>query len=136
MKRLRSRKSRNQRKGAAAVELAVTFPLLMLVLFALFEITRANMMIHTAEAAAYECARLCIVPGANVDDGITAARQVLRTSGVGTSTIQVTPADLSADSESVSVTVSVRFGDNSIFTPTFMSGAPFVKTCELQREKL
>jgi hypothetical protein len=56
MKRQRSRKASNQRKGAAAVELAVTFPILMLVLFALFELTRANMMIHTAEAAAYDCA--------------------------------------------------------------------------------
>ena len=136
MKRQRSRKASNQRKGAAAVELAVTFPILMLVLFALFELTRANMMIHTAEAAAYECARLCIVPGANADDGRTAARQVLQTSGVGTSTIQITPADLTADTETVSVTVSVRFGDNSIFTPSFLSGAPFVKTCELEREKL
>ena len=51
-------KYKNQhRHGVAAVEFALTVPFLFLFIFATYELGRANMIMHTTEAAAYEGAR-------------------------------------------------------------------------------
>lgn len=125
---------RNQRKGAAAVEFAMTVPILILFLFATFELGRGNMMLNTTEAAAYEAARVGIIPGSTAAEAEESARQILVTAGVNNASVAITPNDLSVDSESVSVTVTVGYEENSILPPGFLGGASFVRTCVLNRE--
>lgn len=126
----------NRRRGAAAVEFAVTAPILFAFLFAAMEFGLANMMFHTTEAAAYEAARVAMIPGATAQEADTAARRVLATARVFVADIQIAPTDLQTETDTVAVTISVNFRDNTTLVPFFMGNQPFVKTCELTREKL
>ena len=60
----KQKKRAPRRQGAAVIEMALTLPVLFLLLFACYEFGRANMIRHTAQGAAYEAARVAIVPGA------------------------------------------------------------------------
>ena len=54
-----------RRVGALAVEVAMCLPILLMVLFGCYEVARANMLVHATESAAYEGARVGIIPGCN-----------------------------------------------------------------------
>ncbi len=124
----------NRRKGATSVEFALTAPVLFLLLFGAYELSRANLIRHTAEAAAYEGARVGIVPGATSAEIETAANNVLATIGMKNATVSVEPSNLQTETDTVAVTVRVSFADNSLLASQFVGSAPFVRTCELFRE--
>lgn len=128
------RRKSNERRGVTAVEMALTLPVLILLIFGAYELSRANMMKHTAEAATYEAARVAIVPGAQTAEVESVARQVLATAGIGNADIQIEPANLQTPSDLVSVTISVDYGENTILAPFFMDNRVLVRTCELSRE--
>jgi len=92
------------------------------------------MMLNTTEAAAYEAARVAIVPGATVAEATAAAEVILATAGIDVSNFTIVPADLSTASEAVEVTIDVSFAENSLFVPNFLDDARFVRTCVLNRE--
>ena len=125
-----------QRKGVAAVEFALTVPLLLFLIFGAYELARANMMMHTAEAAAYEGARLGIVPGANATEMTEAAQFVLATAGIRNPQITVTPTNLAADTDQVAVEISFSFKDNVVLSPFFMGDGVITRQCILSREKI
>ena len=126
---------RNQsRRGASTVEFALTAPILFLLLFGGYELSRANMLMHTCEAAAYEGARVGIVPGATSDEVEDAVNQILATVGVKNASVDVEPSDLNSESEFIAVSVQFSFQDNSLLAPAFMGSEPFLRTCELIRE--
>ena len=132
-----NRKLTRNRRGASAVEFALTLPALLMILFASYEFSRANMMLHTAEAAAYEGARVGIIPGATANEVRQAAQDVLGTAGIRNSQIVVVPANLDTDTETVSVTISFEYGDNSTMFQLFMDeNAEVEKTCEMAREDI
>ena len=79
------------RRGAAAVEFAVTAPILFMLLFGALELGRMNMIRQTANNAAYEAARTCIVPGATNAEGVAAAKAVLASIGVTCPDPVITP---------------------------------------------
>ena len=130
------RRKNSQRHGAVTVEFAITIPIVLLIVFASLELGFANMMYHTTEAAAYEAARAAIVPGATAQSATAKAQSILNTAGINSATIAISPADLSAPTQTVSVTISTRFSDNLPLTPFYVGTTPYVKTCELQRELL
>ena len=66
-----------RRNGVATVEFALTASILFMFLFAALEFGRYNMILQTANNAAFDAARACIVPGAAVSDGQTAGRTTL-----------------------------------------------------------
>ena len=125
------------RRGVTAVEFALTLPVLILFLFATYELSRANMMIHTAEAAAYEGTRVGIIPGATAQETEQVVRGVLATVGIQDANIEFTPSNFATDSETITVKVSFLFKDNTLIAPFFMgNGAVIEKTCEMMRERL
>ena len=129
-----NRKRHTDRTGAAAVEMALTLPLLLLLLFGAYEISRANMIMHGCEAAAYEGARVGIVPGATVAEVNDAVNEVLATIGIANANVATTPVNLDTDTETVQVTIEVSFADNFLLAPVFVGSAPFVRACEMTRE--
>lgn len=124
-----------RRKGVTAVEFALTLPILFLLVFGSYELSRANMIKHTTEAACYEGARKGIIPGATVEQCEAACRSILATAGIGDANIQVDPANLNTPSELINVTITVDFGNNTTIAPFFMRNANLVRTCELTREE-
>ena len=138
--KLRSQKSSQRsrsalaRAGATAVEFSLTLPILLLFLFATFELGRGNMMLNTTEAAAYEACRIVIIPGATVAEAQASAERVLATAGISEFTFSIVPEDLSVTSEVVEVRLDVPYADNSLLVPNFFDSARFVRNCVLSRE--
>lgn len=133
MKRLPKPNPQN-RRGVTAVEFAMTLPVLFLFLFATYELGRANMMVHTAEAAAYEGARLGIIPGAQVAESVAATEAVLATAGIRNANVAVQIDSLDLVNPVVSVDVSFKYSDNSFIPPALMGNGTLTKTCVLSRE--
>lgn len=125
-----------RRKGAVAVEFALTAPLLFLILFGCLELSHANMVFNVAEAAAFEGAREGIVPGATAADAQQAAQRILDISRIRNADITVTPANLAADTETIQVTVRVVYAQNSILPPNFTRNLVMERDCILVREGL
>ncbi len=124
------------RRGATAVEFAMTAPLVFLLLFAALELSHANMVFNTTEAAAYEGARQGIVPGASAADCVTAAERILAISRIRGATVSVTPADLQTNTNTLTVTITVPYAANTVVAPTFTKTLEISRACELNREKL
>jgi Flp pilus assembly protein TadG len=114
-------RSKSTRRGAAAVEFAVTFAVLILLLFAGFEFYRASMLRHGASHAAYLAARTAILPGANVSNVNAIAQTHLAAAGIRSAVVAVSPNPILEDTPLVDVTVTVPMADNSWLVPRFMS---------------
>ncbi len=123
------------RRGAVAVEFALTAPLLFLLLFGAAELGHANMVFNVAEAAAYEAAREGIVPGATADECELAAQRVLDISSIRGAKIEIEPRNLKDASKSVQVSISVPYNKNTVVAPFFSKGLVIERTCSLTRER-
>jgi Flp pilus assembly protein TadG len=124
------------RRGAVAVELALALPLLFFFIFGAYEFGRANMLRHTAEAAAYEGARVGIVPGASAAEVEASVKRLCSTVGIRNLTVDVEPKVLDRTNGTVSVTVTVPLQSNMLIAPAFLKNAEFRRNCKLLREKL
>ena len=133
-KSARLNQNRPARKGAIAVEFAMTAPLLFLILFGCLELGHANMVFNVAEAAAYEGARKGIVPGANQNDVTSAAQRLLNVSKVRNASIRVTPSNLSTNTDTIRVAIEIPYRQNSIVFPTFTRNLVIERECVLTRE--
>ena len=132
-RKLRFRKGRN---GALTVEMALCLPILFMVLFGCYEMAHANMLLHASESAAYEGARVGIVPGSTPEKIRTAAGSVLRSMGIGNFTVTVTPPVITTSTESVKVDIQVPFRANTAIPVQFFDNPTFRGSCELSREVL
>lgn len=122
------------RTGALAVEMALCLPLLLMLLFGCYEMSRANMILHATESAAYEGARVGILPGATKEKITLAASQILRTIGISDFEIEVSPAVIQRDTPDVEVTVRVPFAKNTSIPTMFIKNPTFRGVCSLTRE--
>ena len=130
-RRLRSKTSR----GAVAVEFAICVPLLFTLLFGCYEMSRANLMKHAAESAAYEGARIGIIPGATEAEIREACDFVMTSVGVQTFTIDTRNTVSDADnSEFVTVEIQIPFQENFQLGTFFIEDPTFLGTCTLRRE--
>lgn len=122
------------RRGTAAVEFAVTVPIMLLILFGSVELSRMNMIRETANNAAYEAVRNCIVPGATNAEGVAAAREMLQSVGVSNATITVSPATITDTTPTVTATITVPYSSNMWVTPVFSTSRSTTTTCTLTRD--
>ncbi|MCA9260426.1 MAG: pilus assembly protein [Planctomycetales bacterium] len=123
------------RAGTTTVEFALTAPILFLLVFGSIELSRANMLMHTAEIAATEGARRSIIPGATAAECQAAATAELDVLGVRSYDVLVSPSTITADTAAVTVTVNVPLdGDNAYLMPRFLMGKSLTKVVTLQRE--
>lgn len=130
-RRLRSKASR----GAVAVEFAICVPLLFTLLFGCYELCRANLMQHAAESAAYEGARIGIIPGATEEEIRDACDFIMTSVGVRTFTIETRNTVSREDnSEFVTVDIQIPFQENFQLGTFFVSDPTFLGSCTLRRE--
>jgi len=122
------------RKGAVLVEFALTVGLVFFFFFAALEFCRVSMIRHSIEHALYEGARAGIIPGATVSDVQNRARSVLRTVGLGSTTVEVTPSVLTTTTREVSVRIRLPL-DQGLYGPAFFfRGRTLDRTLSMQRE--
>jgi len=132
-RRLRSQASR----GAVAVEFAICVPLLFVLLFGCYEMARANLMKHAAESAAYEGARVGIIPGASEEEIREATQFIMTSVGVSTFTVDVqNTVSEDGESEQVVVDVGIPFNENFRMGTFFIDDPTFRGQCALKRESL
>lgn len=124
-----------RRRGAAAVEFALTAPLAFMLLCASMEFGRANMILNSTANAAYQGARRAIVPGATSSQAVSAANATLTASTVKSATVTVNPSTITSTTQTVSVTVSVPLNSNLWIAPFFTKNISVSRTCTLTRER-
>jgi Flp pilus assembly protein TadG len=123
------------RRGATAVEFALTAPIFFLFLLAAFEFGWMNVIRHTADNAAYEAARRIIVPGATAAEARSRANSLLRIVGARGATITVTPSTVTTDTEEVTVAIDVPMRRNGLITPRFTKKSTIHSESTLRTER-
>jgi Flp pilus assembly protein TadG len=116
---------RQQRRGAATVELAICLPLFVIVVMGTVQSCE---LIHLSESlcvAAYEAARLAAKGETNRQQAIDQAEAILSSRGILNSTVQIEPDDLTSIGlgEPVTVTTSVLVSDQTWLPPLLVGSA-------------
>jgi Flp pilus assembly protein TadG len=123
------------RRGATAVEFALTAPVFFLFLLAAFEFGWLNVIRHTADNAAYEAARTAMVPGATAAEATTKANNLLGIVGARAATITVTPPVLTPETDQVTVDIDIPMNQNGLIVPRFTSATTIHSTSTLRTER-
>ncbi len=128
-------KTNTPRTGAVSVEMAITAPILFLVLFASLEFCGMNNLRHTVDNAAYEGARRGIVPGATA----AAVRQeaLANMASIGAQNVRVTvaPDPILQETDQITVNVFVPVSGNGWLAPIYFRGTnELVGRCTMNRE--
>ena len=130
----KNKKYAASRRAAVAVEMAITCGMAFFFFFAALEFCRVSMMRHTVEHALYEGARQGIIPGATVDEVQSKARGVMRTIGIRSVSIDVTPATIVSSTPEIAVRIRMPL-DQNLFAPAFFfRGRVLDRTIVMQRE--
>jgi Flp pilus assembly protein TadG len=129
------RKNRTSRRGATAVEFALTAPVFFLLLLAAFEFGWMNVIRHTADNAAYEAARTAMVPGATVAEAKAKANNLLGIVGARSATITVTPSELTPETDQVTVAIDIPMNENGLIVPRFTSAKTLHCSSTLRTER-
>ena len=130
-----SLRNRAWRKGATAVEFAITAPVFFLFLLAAFEFGWLNVMRHTADNAAYEAARTAMVPGATVAVARAKADKLLNIVGARGAQVTVTPPVLTSDTNQVTVAIAIPMNRNGLIVPRFSSKTILQSSSTLRTER-
>jgi len=133
---LRSSRTHTGRKraGAFTVEFAICSGIFFTILLAGFEFARFMYARHSVEQAAYEAARVGIVPGKTPSNVIAKATQILNATGVRNATITVTPTAFTTSTETITVEIRCRYSDNSWLKPMFLATTEMVSAITLDHE--
>lgn len=89
---------------------------------------------HSIEQAAYEAARLGIVPGRTPAEVTAKARQILAATGVRNATITVTPTAFTTSTATVTVEIRCKYSDNSWLKPVFLTNTDMYSAMTLDHE--
>ncbi len=134
---LQRRQSRaNNRTGATAVEFALVAPIFFLLLLASFEFSRLNVIRHTADSAAYEAARIAMVPGATAAEAIAEANRILQTANAQGAVVTINPARLDLSTRQITVTIDVPMDQNGWITPKFTAAKTMRAVSTLKAERV
>lgn len=131
--KLQVRSRLDRRRGAAAVEFALTAPLFFLFLFAGLEFSRANILRNLCDNAALEAARVGIIPGATAEKCIASANESLTILNVRNATVTVEPNVIGPTTPEVTINVTIPLGDNAMPMSQFVMGSQLQRSVTLKR---
>ncbi len=129
------RRPGTQRTGATVVEFALVAPVFFLLMIISFEFARLNVIRHSADNAAYEAARIAMVPGAVASDAINEANRLMNIAGARGTTVNVNPATLGPNTNQITVTVDVPMSQNGWITPRFTGSTTMRGQSTLKAER-
>ena len=125
---------RPDRRGVVTVEFALSAPILFIIVLSGWEFSRINMIRNTADNAAYEGARVGMLPGSTAERAKETAKKALNAVGVNDATVTVDPPVIASDTNVVKVSISVPFASNSYGMVRFFASGNLEKHCTLSRE--
>lgn len=109
----RGRAARVDRGGVALVEFALVLPVALLLFAGMLQMSRMMMLQHTVDAAAYEGARMAMVPGATSEEAEAVARQLMTDAGFTTFDITIDPPTLTEASSTLTVDIVAPMNSNA-----------------------
>ena len=127
---------RESRRGAAMVEFALTLPLLLIIVLGTIESCSMLHLKQTLHIAAYEAARVALVPKTTNAQVTNAAQAILTDRRVQGSTISISPSSFSTAPISSYITVTVTAPSNSNFAVPllFYRNKTITGTCSMMKE--
>ncbi len=96
------------RRAVAAVETAITLPLLVLLVFGSIEIANSIFLAQTLSFASYEGAREAVRPGATVAQVNDRIAQIMLSRGIQNYSVSITPQLTAATTRGTMMTVRVE----------------------------
>lgn len=134
-KPIRRRRNPN-RIGAAVVELSVVLPVFVLVVMGTIETCKMIFLQQSLEIAAYEAARVTIVPTSQVTEVENAAISLLRARRVNDATITITPSNFqnAPYGSFIRVDVAAPCNSNASFLLRFYNSKTLTGTVEMMKE--
>lgn len=131
--RARTARSRN---GAAVVEFAIIVPVFMLLVLGTIETCNMIFLQQSLKIAAYEAARVTLIPSAVAADVNTAANDILTSRRVSNGTINVDPVNFRSAPYGtfIKVSVSAPCANNSVFPLRFYGSKALTGTVEMMME--
>lgn len=125
-----------RRCGTATVEMAVSLPLLITLVFGAMEMANAVFLRQSLNMAAYEAAKVITRPGDNETLARTRCQQVLTVRKVSTYTLTFSPTVTAATAKGTRVTVTLTApATNLSYGPLrFLTGRTF--TCSVVMVRL
>ena len=133
--RFANKRVSRSRRGAVAVEFAITAPIFFLFLLASFEFGWLNVVRHTADNAAYEAARNVMVPGASAAEATAKATSILNAVGARGAKISITPSAITNATTEVTVAIDVPMKSNGLITPRFTGKTTLHSESTLKTER-
>jgi Flp pilus assembly protein TadG len=130
-----NKRTSHARRGAVAVEFAITAPIFFLFLLAAFEFGWLNVIRHTADNAAYEAARSVMVPGASAAEATAKATSVLNVVGARGAKINITPSNITNSTTEVTVAIDIPMSSNGLITPRFTGKTTLHSESTLKTER-
>lgn len=129
-KHRRQKRPTRSRRGAVAVEFALTAPIAFLLFFAALEFGRVNMIRHSMENAAYEGARRGLALGAT-------ERQIRQAANTVLDAVAIRRADVDVDNDDTHVTVSItaNLDDQSWVAPLYFAGRNLSTTLTITKDE-
>ena len=124
------------RQGNAAIELAVTLPLMALIVFGSVEVCS---QIHTKQAietAAYECVRTAITASATDAQVQAKMTEILASRGINGATLATKPSSINnvKPGDRITVTISAPAASNSMALTSFIKKGSILAECVMVRE--
>ena len=115
---------RRHRTGVAAMEAAVSLPILVVLVFGSMEIANAIFLKQSLNMAAYEAAKLITAPGDNNTLAATRCAEVVSVRRVTSHTLTISPAVTAATARGTQITVTVSASSSNLsYGPVrFMAG--------------
>ena len=122
---MKTRRTRwHTRRAAAVTELAVTIPVITLIVLGTIETCSMLFLKQGLRVAAYEGARVALVPGSQLENVQAGCNKILDTRKVKSSTITVTPSSFNTQPYGTIVKVKIQAdcAANSLLLPWIFTG--------------
>jgi len=124
------------RKGVAAVEFAIVAPVLLIILLGTIETCTMIFLQQSLTIAAYEAARVTVVPNTKTSEVNAAATRLLSRRRVKGFTIKITPSNFQAASYGtfIRVEVAAPCNENSPISPFYFNSKTLTGSVEVMKE--
>ncbi len=135
--RMQARKISLARRGAAVVEMAIVTPLLLIFAFGTLEATTAIHLQQSLEIAAYEGARVALLPDTDVGNVQAACDQLLASRRVKNATVSVTPTNYQGApyGAEIEVEVTATLAQNSVVPLLVLRSRRLTATVVMMKEQ-
>lgn len=134
---MQATKKLQRRKGAAVVEMAIVTPLLLIFAFGTLEATTAIHLQQSLEIAAYEGARVALLPDTDAGNVEAACNQLLDSRKIKSAVVSVTPSNYQNEpyGTNIEVTVTAALSQNSIVPLLVLRSRSLTATVVMMKEQ-